>query len=173
MVEHTQTTTNCLSVFDHFVRLALKGLRWVLIRKFRSHLNIVDGAFCKYRWRLKAVCHFRKNTHRRYLYLQQTPTFPTQLSLRFRDGQYIWKSCTHLIFSQKHIAAWKHCVRYFSENMKHRLTKTWRPKLGISVPLRRPDWYRYVCSTIALKKNHKGKFSMYISPSKYWAMLQH
>ena len=95
MVKHTQTTTNCLSVFDHFVRLALKGLRWVLIGKFRSHLNIVDGALCKYRWRLKAVCHFRKNIHRRCLYLQQTPTFPTQLSLRFRDGQYIWKSALY------------------------------------------------------------------------------
>ena len=26
MVKHTQTNTNCLRVFDHFVGLALKGL---------------------------------------------------------------------------------------------------------------------------------------------------
>ena len=37
MVKHTQTIrrlllTNCLSVFDHFVRLALKGLKYVALQ---------------------------------------------------------------------------------------------------------------------------------------------
>ena len=45
MVQHTQTirrllSTICLSVFDHFVGLALKGLRSVLIR-----LETISGVF--------------------------------------------------------------------------------------------------------------------------------
>ena len=41
MIEHTQTVrrlllTNCLSVFDHFVRLTLKGL----FKKFNDKCNL-------------------------------------------------------------------------------------------------------------------------------------
>ena len=70
MVEHTQTirrqhSTNCLSVFDHFVGLALKALKKVAYQKFlenfirrltiiilqantqRAETLIYDGAFCQ------------------------------------------------------------------------------------------------------------------------------
>ena len=63
MVEHSQTIrrqnpTNCLSVFDHFVGLALKGLRLVnlkqtkFLNKFepKSKLNELN------------VCRDRQNT---------------------------------------------------------------------------------------------------------------
>ena len=47
MVKHTQTIrrqqpTNCLSVFDHFVVLTLKGLS---INLFRSNVPIYFNAF--------------------------------------------------------------------------------------------------------------------------------
>ena len=51
MVKHTQTirrqfvgnsSTNCLSVFDHFVKLALKGLKYV-----RSEQQIQNGVVIK------------------------------------------------------------------------------------------------------------------------------
>ena len=49
MIKYTQTIrrlypTNCLSVFDHFVVLALKGLN-ELRGVFRTQLNICDVAF--------------------------------------------------------------------------------------------------------------------------------
>ena len=45
MVKHTQIIrrqklVNCLSVFDHFVGLALKGLR---LRKFKKKRNIISA----------------------------------------------------------------------------------------------------------------------------------
>ena len=49
MVKHTQTIrrllpTNYLSVFDHFVGLALKGLKYVTVKSvFRIPSNIHDG----------------------------------------------------------------------------------------------------------------------------------
>ena len=49
MVKHTQTVrrqfaTNCLSVFDHFVKLTFKGLRWYLF----VFLNVTGVA--DFRW---------------------------------------------------------------------------------------------------------------------------
>ena len=49
---HQQQPMNCLSVFDHFVGLALKGLRWktsgnVLLQYLVQALcSIKDGALC-------------------------------------------------------------------------------------------------------------------------------
>ena len=48
MVKHTQTIrrelpTNCLSVFDHFVKLALKGLklnRYLLVLSFKELYSV-------------------------------------------------------------------------------------------------------------------------------------
>ena len=34
MVKHTQKQTNCLSVFDHFVGLALKGLMVIVLNYY-------------------------------------------------------------------------------------------------------------------------------------------
>ena len=46
MVKHTQTIrqllpTNCLSVFDHFVQLALKGLKylWSFVNNMQEKIN--------------------------------------------------------------------------------------------------------------------------------------
>ena len=51
MVKHTQIIlrqqpTNCLSVFDHFVGLMLKGLIWY--PEATVLLNLIDGAICNY-----------------------------------------------------------------------------------------------------------------------------
>ena len=52
MVKHTQTirrqeSTNCLSVFDHFVGFALKGLRLEGITHNRKGLSYADTPVMK------------------------------------------------------------------------------------------------------------------------------
>ena len=59
MVKHTQTIhrqkpTNCLSVFNHFVELTLKGLTEIYAE---TQSNIYDGA--------ESVNYFRKQPHLR------------------------------------------------------------------------------------------------------------
>ena len=50
MVKHTQTIrrqepTNCLSVFDNFVGLALKGLTCTLVASFRYNNTTIQYIF--------------------------------------------------------------------------------------------------------------------------------
>ena len=52
MVKHTQTfrrqqSTNCLSVFDHFMGLGLKGLRftWQYLKHIASTFNAIEIRF--------------------------------------------------------------------------------------------------------------------------------
>ena len=50
MVKHTQTIrrqklTNCLSVFDHFVKLALKGLNGMLAQKLNYKIDYQNSIF--------------------------------------------------------------------------------------------------------------------------------
>ena len=52
MVKHTQAMrlqqpTNCLSVFDHFVGLVLKGLKIPLFLKYLCHLRDVTSLLFK------------------------------------------------------------------------------------------------------------------------------
>ena len=54
MVRHTQTirrllSTNCLSVFEHFVRLALKGLKiqFPKVVSYRNYKNLSNDVFLK------------------------------------------------------------------------------------------------------------------------------
>ena len=60
MVKHTQQPTNCLSVFDHFVGLALKGLNTYLycVKKtqllWKIYLQNVNTAN---KWKIKIVCN--------------------------------------------------------------------------------------------------------------------
>ena len=67
MVKHTQTIcrklpTNCLSVFDHFVGLALKGLKVSLI-EMKGKLRPPHSVFLKYKYCLNP-------SDRYYQYLQ-------------------------------------------------------------------------------------------------------
>ena len=60
MVKHTQTIrwqqlTNCLSVFDHFVKLALKVLSWIstTLTRFIPVLYVETTGLHKFRTRLR------------------------------------------------------------------------------------------------------------------------
>ena len=63
MIKHTQTIrrllpTNCLSVFDHFVGLGLKGLR-KLAQDLSGKINVILLAahqYCIYLLRIKFKC---------------------------------------------------------------------------------------------------------------------
>ena len=82
MVKHTETirrqqTTNCLSVFDHFVWLAFKGLIIVMPimerndisveAYFKTRSSIYDGDFCDNSKRFSVVNYFHKKHHFRCL----------------------------------------------------------------------------------------------------------
>ena len=78
MVKHTQTTccqqpTNCLSVFDHFVRLALKGLLYwyyiILRLNVSTNDKYVDKSEIKYfpSWHLPAQTQQLKHENNQWV----------------------------------------------------------------------------------------------------------
>ena len=70
MIEHTQTVcrvllTNSLSVFDHFVRLALKGLFKIFNEECNLNLELIFQLLFTYDWHKSSKNYLKKRNSRK------------------------------------------------------------------------------------------------------------
>ena len=70
MIEHTQTVrrvllTNSLSVFDHFVRLALKGLFKIFNEECNLNLELIFQLLFTYDWHKSSKNYLKKRNIRK------------------------------------------------------------------------------------------------------------
>ena len=70
MIEHTQTVrrvllTNSLSVFDHFVRLALKGLFKIFNEECNLNLELIFQLLFTYDWHKSSNNYLKKRNSRK------------------------------------------------------------------------------------------------------------
>ena len=70
MIEHTQTVrrvllTNSLSVFDHFVRLALKGLFKIFNEECNLNLELIFQLLFTYDWHKSSTNYLKKRNSRK------------------------------------------------------------------------------------------------------------
>ena len=78
MIEHTQTVrrvllTNSLSVFDHFVRLALKGLFKIFNEECNLNLELIFQLLFTYDWHKSSKnCLKKRNSRKKRKVLLKT-----------------------------------------------------------------------------------------------------